>query len=313
MGCVTFPGMLEICAQTSAKMTLPKTLNMLSMHAVLDFFIDPSGDARHRHFEIDFSKLQFVDPTGVVVLSNLIEYLRRCGAGGTLIGLYHWNSDAICYLDDSGFFSRYNLKPLRDHATARRTSMPLRLVEHIRAQEFLRFDLIPWMAFQLGTTAEALATVSVCVQEILQNVADHSGVGVGCVHAQFFADRQVVEVAVSDFGLGIPYNVRRVLPDLNDTDALKKACQEGFTTKSNVHNRGAGLPTLIKYLAKHNRGAVWISSGSGNISATHSEGTTKLTGRSKRSNYPGTLVLLRLKSSAIEALATDVEPERFEW
>ncbi|WP_167330540.1 histidine kinase [Variovorax paradoxus] len=307
--------MLAICATSTCKMVLPKTLNMLSMHAFLDSFIDHNGDARHKRFEIDFSKLRFIDPVGVVVLSNLIEYLRRCGAGGALTGLYFRDSDAICYLDDCGFFARYNdnASPLRHHAAPRTSSMPLRLVENIRAQEFLRFDLIPWMAQQLETTSEALGTVSVCVQEILQNIADHSGVGVGCAHAQYFAERQMVEVAISDFGHGIPMNVRKVIQDITDTDALKLACEEGFTTKSNVHNRGAGLPTLIKYLALHNRGGVWISSGSGNISATHSDGATKLTGRSKRSNYPGTLVLLRLKSSAIEALAVDVEPERFEW
>ena len=203
--------------------------------------------------------------------------------------------------------------PLREHASLRMSSMPLHLVEQIRAQEFLSYELIPWMANQLNTTDEALGTIRVCVQEILQNVADHSGVGVGCVHAQFFAAQQVVEVAVSDFGFGIPANVRKVEAGLNDVEALRLACKEGFTTKSNVHNRGAGLPTLIKYLAKNDRGTVWITSGLGNISANYDKGTFKLTGRSKRSAYPGTLVRLRLKASEVEALAIDVEPERFEW
>lgn len=305
--------MLQICADTTAAIQLPKTLNMLSMHSFIDRFIDHKGDARHARFVLDFSKLQFIDPTGVVVLSNLIEYLRRCNVSGHLTGLFYAHSDAICYLDDCGFFTRYNDVPLRPHAKRRLSSMPLRLVEHIRAQEFLGFDLIPWLAEQLNTSPEALGTIRVCVQEILQNVADHSGVGVGCVHAQYFADQQAVEVAVSDFGFGIPMNVRKLAADLTDVEAVKLACQEGFTTKSNVHNRGAGLPTLIKYLARNDRGTVWITSGLGNIAATYADGGSKLTGRAKHSAYPGILVRLRLKASEVEALAIDVEPERFEW
>lgn len=305
--------MLKICAATSRTIAMPRSFTMESMHSWLDLCIDAAGDARHAIVDIDFSQLRYIDPTGVVVLSNLIEYFRLCGVSGLLSGLYWKSSDAICYLDDAGFFERYNEKPLREHAAPRAQTMPLRLVENIRTYEFLFYDLIPWMARQLGTSEEALATVRVCAQEILQNIADHSGVGVGCVHAQYFPSRGIVEVAFSDFGQGIPQNVRKIAPQATDSQALRLACNEGFTTQSNVHNRGAGLPTLINYLASRDRGVVRIASGKANIFASFRNGTYSISSRSKQSSYPGTLVVMQIKKSAVPDLAEDIEKEDFKW
>ncbi len=304
--------MLCIASSTSGVIALPRRFGMDTMYGLISKAINQDGDARHATIEFDFSKLEFIDPAGVVVMSNLIEYLRHCRVSGRMSNVW-LQSAAVRYLDDCGFFVRYNNGPLQVQVRPRDGTLPLTLVENIQATNFIYQRLIPWMALQLGTTDASLATVRVCMEEILQNIADHSGRMVGCVHAQYFPQKSELDVVVSDFGFGIPHNVRNVVPDATDAAALHLACQEGFTTQSNVRNRGAGLATLIRYVTGRDHGAVWIVSGKANISAVHASGESRLTSRTKPSAFPGTLVRVLLKANAIPDLAKDVEAEEFSW
>jgi anti-sigma regulatory factor (Ser/Thr protein kinase) len=178
---------------------------------------------------------------------------------------------------------------------------------------FLYATLVPWIARQLQVPEQALGSVRVCIEEILHNVRDHSGVGVGCIHAQFWPKKGELHIAISDFGRGIPSLVRTVAPDATDPQALELACTEGFTTKSNVQNRGAGLAVLVKCVTGKDRGNVWVVSGRANISATHANGTSRLVARSKPFVYPGTLVRIMLKTDRLQDWIDEVEPEVFTW
>ncbi|SOD27633.1 Histidine kinase-like ATPase domain-containing protein [Variovorax sp. YR752] len=285
---------------------------MNTMYGFISKALTDTGKARGAHVDIDFSKLQFIEPVGVVVLSNLIEYMRKCGTKGTLIGSSNY-SEAVKYLDDSGFFAHYNGKPLRADAATRRGTFALTHVTNAKAVGFLHATLVPWIARQLDVPEEALASIRACIEEILHNIADHSGVNVGGVHAQFYPDKGELHLAISDFGRGIPNLVRTVEPDLTDSDALVLACKEGFTTKSNVHNRGAGLAVLMRCVTGKDRGSVWLVSGRANVSATHVGGSSRLTARAKPFLYPGTLVRIVLKMSKLPEWLDDVEPENFTW
>jgi hypothetical protein len=151
------------------------------------------------------------------------------------------------------------------------------------------------------------------LEEIFHNVNDHSGEGIGCTFAQHFPNKKRIQIAVSDFGKGIPKTVRTKLPLLTDSEAIKKACEEGFTTQSNVKNRGAGLPNLMRYVTQRNNGTVLIASGQANVSAVKGTNGTKVTGRSQSGIYPGTLVQVMLRTDTLEKSAVDTELEPFEW
>lgn len=284
------------------------------MYGFLSKGLTDTGKVRSPRINIDFSKLEFIEPVGVVVLSNFIEYLRRCGTRGSLVGTKQGRvSVAIDYLDDSGFFTRYNGKPLKATAATRRNTFPLTLVTNDKAIGFLHATLVPWIARQLDVPEEALASIRACIEEILHNIKDHSGVNSGGAHAQFYPDRGELHLAISDFGRGIPDLVRTVEPQASDSDALILACKEGFTTKSNVHNRGAGLAVLVRCVTGKDRGNVWLVSGKANVSATHVGGSSRLTPRAKPFLYPGTLVRIVLKTSRLQDWLDDVEPENFTW
>ena len=175
---------------------------------------------------------------------------------------------------------------------------------------------MPWVGRSVGMSAESLASVRVSLEEILHNVRDHSGVEVGCTFAQHFPNKNRIQIAISDFGAGIPNVVRQKRPETSDPAALRLACQEGFTTKTNVQNRGAGLPTLINYVTRKNGGNVLIAAGGGHLSAAPAAERPqryKITTRSAGGFYPGTLVRVVLRTDTLELAASDAQIEPFEW
>lgn len=291
---------------------LPRKFNGETMYPFIRIAVNEQGDASCKEITFDFSELDFIEPIAVVVLSNLIEYFLKIGVKTQFTG--HNNlSKGVVYLDDSGFFLHYLKKPLRPHAVLRDTTLPLRLVANAQAILYLYEDMMPWLAQRLLTTAIALGTIRVCLQEIFHNISDHSGVNVGCTYAQHFPQKKEIHVAISDFGLGIPANVYKVRPDLSPSEALYLAVQEGFTTKSNVRNRGAGLAILMRYVTVKNKGAVFITSGNAYVSAVAMRGGTKITSRARPVLYPGTLIHVILKTDTLQTLYKDVEPEEFSW
>lgn len=277
--------------------------------------VDEQRHAKCSKVTFDFSRLNFVEPVGVVVLSNVIEYFKLLNCKVSFVN-HTLRNPGTKFLDDSLFFQRYLKKKLFGPTAVRGTTVPLSLIHSERAQEYLLGTLMPWVGQSVGMSAESLASVRVSLEEILHNIRDHSGVEVGCTFAQHFPNKNRIQIAISDFGDGIPSVVRQKHPGTSDSAALRLACQEGFTTKSNVQNRGAGLSTLINYVTKKNGGNVLIASGKGDLSAAPASDRPqkfKITTRSAGGFYPGTLVRVILRTDTLELAASDAEIETFEW
>jgi anti-sigma regulatory factor (Ser/Thr protein kinase)/anti-anti-sigma regulatory factor len=303
----------NILFQRELEIVIPRTLNADTMFTFVDGAIDEQRDARSSKVALDFGSLEFIEPVGVVILSNLIEYLRKCGVK-VVFKNHTARTVAIKFLDDSQFFVEYERRAIFQDCAVRPSTIPLNRIHNDRSQEFLLHKLMPWIAKSVGLTAQSLVSTKVALEEILHNVRDHSGVQIGCTFAQYFPNKNRIQIAISDFGCGIPEMVRTKLPDVSDTHALRLACQEGFTTKTNVQNRGAGLPTLMRYVTQRNGGNVLLVSGKGALSASPiNNGKTKMTPRQARGSYPGTLVRVILRTDTLERAAEDAELEPFEW
>lgn len=303
---------MKILSTESKDLKLPKRFNFGNINPIIKDAIDRNGDANYAKVVIDFTALEFIDPVAVVALCNLLESLSLGGVVTSFKGANSPTKGAI-FLDNAGFFRHYLRMPLRPHAMVSETTLPLMLVESARAIPYLYNDMIPWLARRLATTPIALSTVRVCIEEIFHNIKDHSGVGKGWVFAQHFPKYQEVHIAISDFGNGIPANVRKILPHASETEALSLAIQEGFTTKSNVQNRGAGLAVLTRYVTLRNGGGVFITSGNAYISVLPQGEAIKTTSRERVGTYPGTLIHVILKTNTLETLYEDIEPEEFSW
>ena len=102
---------------------LPRTFNTASMYGLSSQIINLNGEPKSRAVVFDFKALVFIEPVGVVVLSNLVEYLKTKNTICSFTGL--GLTKPVVYLDDSGFFERYSGRSIRDHAAVRVGTLPL--------------------------------------------------------------------------------------------------------------------------------------------------------------------------------------------
>lgn len=306
--------MLNILSRRAETIQLPYNLTAETMYVLIDQVVDQNHDVRFKRIEFDFNKLHWIDPVGVAVLSNLIEFLKRSNVriGYAGYAMNDVNKDSIKYLDDSGFFKQYLGKCLNSKASLRSTTIPLGLVSHQRSFAWIDSELMPWMADKVGLKQPSLASIKVCFQEIFNNINDHSTVDVGCICGQFFPRKDSINIVLSDFGIGIPANVRKLHPEMEDHECIKLATQEGFTTRTGRNNRGAGLDILIKNLVKHNKGVLVIHSRKGTLTCSRDAGgEVKKVARLGSQFYPGTLLLCNFRTDTFEEL--DLDDEVFEW
>lgn len=304
------PMIWNILSRREHVVPLPHNFNKDTMYALVNSVLDEHQDCRYSKIVFDFSSLGFIEPGGVTVLSNLIEYLKRVGVAVTFRN-FHGGTQALKFLDDSGFFVHYLGKPVDPNSSVRNTTLPLQLVEYSRSYGYMENRLVPWLARALNATDGGLGTVKVCFQEIFNNIQDHSTVTIGCSFAQHYPTKRKIQICVSDFGVGIPENVRKVDATLTDAAAIERACTAGFTTQTTPRNRGAGLDVLIRNVVHKSGGAVVIHSGHGIYSCTKVGDRTNLTPRTAAGFYPGTLVHVVLNTDTF--VADDVDEEDFQW
>jgi anti-sigma regulatory factor (Ser/Thr protein kinase) len=279
------------------------------MYQLIDQVIDVDSQPKAESFIFDFNGLSFIEPVGYTVLSNLFEWLVKRGISVKIRRPENINRDAIRFLDDSLFFERYIGKKYNQFASPRSTTIPLKQVSYQTYHQWLENDFLTWLSRNLSLSIASLANIKVCFQEIFNNINDHAHENIGCVFAQHYPQKNSVCVAISDFGVGIPYNIQKYYPSLTDGEALKRATVPGVTTKSNPQNRGAGLDTLISNVVKNNHGHVYIHSNHGILICNYQDNDVLMTPRESDSLYPGTLLEIVFKTDTIE----NVVEEEFEW
>jgi anti-anti-sigma regulatory factor len=185
---------------------LPRSFNADTMRSFLENIVDEQRDAKCSKVTFDFKHLNFVEPVGVVVLSNVIEYFKALGCKISFRN-HSTPTTGTVFLDDSLFFERYLKKRLFNGAL-RSTTIPLMHIHSAHAHQFLHETLMPWVGREVGLLPTSIDSLRVSLEEILHNIKDHSGVNIGCTFAQHFPNRNRIQIAVSDFGDGIPTVVR---------------------------------------------------------------------------------------------------------
>ncbi len=292
---------------------LPAQFNEDTMYGVLADVVGNGNIPRENEFEFDFSRLTFIRPEGLTCLANLLELLRRHQIRFRLILPNPIGREAITYLDDSGFFLRYMGRRLSDGAHLRRTTFPLSQISHAESFHLLREKFIVWLADQLSHPRGALATVESCLQEIFNNIRDHSTENLASIYAQFFPnENHLVRIAVSDFGVGIPKAMRTIFSEYSDAQAILKATEEGVSSRSLPTNRGMGLDQLVRNIVLRNKGRVVIHSGHGKLFCRlDQDGNLERIPGTVQGYYPGTLIALYF--SAETFIPDEVEREDFEW
>lgn len=297
------------------KLNLPRDLDRTSINGLMINVLDSSKKPLHKKVEIDFTTLKFIQPAGVVALDNMIAWLskRQVDVSFTYYKNMKDKHNSTKYLDDSGFFKKHLGETLVDNATLRSTTIPLQNVTYEQSHSWLQFTFTPWLATQLGVKKATLGNIEMCLGEIFNNIKDHSSENIGCIYAQHFPQKKLLTFCIADFGVGIPYNIRKIVPDCSDSEALMHAIKEGFTTKTSPRNLGAGLYTMIKNVVIGLKGSVHINSGYGILDVYSDNGKMRIRTLESNGFYPGTFLEFNIDTAEVEKEDLVTEEEEFEW
>lgn len=259
---------------------------------------------------INFATLGFIRATGVVFLSNFVEWLQEKGCEVRFSGTSK-QSDAIIYLDDSKFFKRYLGEYLREEARVRGTTMPLKRIANAEVHAWLELKLIPWLASHLAVTKSSLHDFKTVISELFNNIQDHTRYDIGNIFVQYHPKEKKIIIAIADWGAGIPVTVKEKAGEMSDGDAILLAVSEGFSAKSRPSNRGAGLPLLLDKAVKGNGGEVTIFSRNGIVTFANRDGSVVSRKCEGHGYSPGTAIEICLRTDTIELIPDEMED--LEW
>ena len=260
--------------------------------------------------EFDFSKLHFVLPSGVVFLSNVTRYLRNNDCDVSYVGTDTFK-ECIKFLDDSQFFLQHSGQLLLAHSRPRKTTMPLMEISNNQALLWVENSLVPWLSNSADIPVRDLAELGTCIKELFNNISDHTDSDLGSIFAQWFPNERTIRISLADLGPGIPSTARRVVPDMSDALAIKRAFEDGFTAKSHPNNQGVGLHYLKQNVVFNLNGRLEVHSGNGQVKIEKAGNELNFMLTDGKGFCPGTLLDIVFQTDLIER--SPQEPEVFEW
>ena len=287
---------------------LPKRLDSNNVYVALQQFLD-ANPVFPTLVNVDFSRVTFIRPPNVAFLSNFTNFFTQRGSKVNFSGMVVARQ-AIKYLDDSGFFETHLGERLHPNSRCRPTTFPLQTVARADSHGWLEFNFLPWLVAKSGLTKTSLAEVKTCIQELLNNICDHTQFDEGCIFGQWYPNENQIIVSIADFGIGIPENVRKVEPHLDDNAALIRAVQDGFSSMSLPSNRGAGLYLLLQNIVQNFNGVVTLRSGLGLTRFENRSGSIYVNSYTSVGYCIGTTIDLTIRTDQIPFAP---EEENFEW
>lgn len=290
---------------------LPGHFDGHQMSILANEVVEHSQDGWPGDLIFDFSKLYFIQPAGVVFLSNLIRWLLQHNTNVSFVN-HTQDKDCIRYLDDSLFFRAHLGTKVWLTSSPRNTTRPLQAIAHAESHAWLQADLVPWLANRLAVTQPTVYPVKACVSELFNNIQDHTRFDIGSIFVQHFPKKNSVMLSLSDFGLGIPSKVRETVAGLSDPEAILKAVEEGFTSKSTQGNKGIGLDYLLRVVVLGNGGTVTIYSGEAMVRFSISADNKIEPYIFKDVGFcPGTTIDIQLRTDKF--ISVPDEPEELRW
>lgn len=301
--------LLKAMLTPTLNVLLPYSFERSTMFSVINEIITPSHELRSNRVKFDFSRLNFANPSAITVLSNLIEYLMKKGAQVDYVN-FNALTPGNKYLDDCGFFLQYIGRRIFPNSALRQSTLPLELIVHSKSFEWIEYRFSSWIENKVGQTNDSFTEIKACLSEVFNNIRDHSGEIAGSIFAQHYPKDETIMLSLSDIGKGIPVNVRKTFPNLSDEMAIKKAMEQGFTTKSTPVNQGMGLYYLLKSVVEVNRGEISINSLRGSVRCIPTSTGVRMLSYKSVYSYPGTLLQLTFNTNRLGALGVK---EQFEW
>lgn len=158
---------------------------------------------------------------------------------------------------------------------------PERISEYLRKNFFKHKDL---------------SAVKLSLDEAFYNISDHARAnGNAFSLVKFDQEKGVLSVAICDFGRGICDSVRNAYPEIpNDKEAIMKAMERNFTTKSTKRNMGFGMDSIRGACSESD--SFWIFSNSAKCAFY----SGKIIAFDSDFEFPGTIIFYEISLSHFE-------------
>lgn len=152
-------------------------------------------------------------------------------------------------------------------------------------------NLIKICTKKIGSPHGAINALSLAIEEIIDNIEEHSGATYGWINAQYYPTKEYLDICVLDRGITIYGNYEKHGISINDDlEALKNAL-EGLSTKQVDTVRGSGLRTFTNITRKGFGGEMVIISGQ---AIAHADAKKTPVVQKTSIDWQGTIVAIRI-------------------
>jgi anti-sigma regulatory factor (Ser/Thr protein kinase) len=144
---------------------------------------------------------------------------------------------------------------------------------------------------KIGSPMGAVDTLGIVMEEIIDNIEEHSQAKYGWINAQYYPTKEYLDICILDRGLTLLKNYQNNgISISDDAEALKNALQ-GLSTKQTENMRGSGLRTFTRMVREALGGEMIIISGTA-IAYANKDQVPDI--QSLSVNWPGTIVAFRI-------------------
>lgn len=234
---------------------IPRTVeDHLNIEEWLIFLVQSRYQEANNDLEnlvLDFGQIEYIYTVQLASLACLIEEYHQAGILIEFINCIH--SPISPYLEEIKFFQYWTEEFDRTKYTEvrNRNCICLWKVHFSMISPFVNhFQQFAQKHWEQGKDFSSLNS---SLSELFNNIDHHSKSQIeGYAMIQYHPTHQQLRISVCDFGLGIPTTVNQFLEEkgkvLSNEEAIKKAFEKKFSTKSTRQNQGLGLYNLRDYV-----------------------------------------------------------------
>lgn len=254
----------------------------------------------------DFKYAKHLKPYHIAPLACLIHEYQ---AKGFKIRITNMSNQINSYLQSFNFEQFCNNEHRNDFSCSDPKTFPLWRIEESRVSFYA--DHVQKYFEQNHFGGKTLFSLSISLAELMNNIFDHSMSKIpGYTFTQYNSTTNSIITCVCDFGVGIPKKINSYLkkekePTLDNLEALIKAFEQHFSTRSTPRNRGFGLDNILSVIKELNSKLLVISNN-----ALYRILPDNITERTLlEENFPGTLFVTYLNTSNLPACEEELTEE----
>ncbi len=184
-----------------------------------------------------------LEPLHLVTLACIIQFLISRGYS---VRLSRSNENVFDYIfNDLGFQEYWSGN--KNHINARKSENIFNLWRILESEKEMYALHIEQYLKNRYFKGKDTSIISLSLTEAFYNVFDHAHAdGNAFLILKYDMDSHRLNVAIADFGVGIPTSVRCFDSSFSsDKDALEASIADNFTVRSTSHNKGMGLGIIL--------------------------------------------------------------------